>query len=580
MKKNSKKQSRKTLKKNQLRALKKSQRLFKNKKTQKLNGGARCGTSSITGYKFCTFKAGHYIDIPQLFTLFDKPTLTSLKTLNEYKDKTIPLQILIYLFLWLYAYFIHSNTKTKQGVDTDRKKKHILTNILIVYIMICDILYIETLKNDKLNIDTFCIKIKSIYQILKDLDNSLSLNLFYYLFPTIVSKINTEKIKTTEPYEINKEHITPLFTELPNLIKYINDNDAKAFNYNLIFEFLLEHQYLSKKQFNDDKKEKNYKKSDLRQQKYSLEVRKAAIKYIYSIYLYNEYNNAKVPDFLNKLTEQDTLVNCIDDGVGLQVNSEELLKQLEKKRKEEGDYVDMLEIGDEPGKLPQYILDNIDLFLWDFDDTIVNQSIAPQGIRIDYYAVHPIFGNIFNKSVDLKDSDVKKSNQAQAERLCCSGSYFRKLINTLLANKKKVAIISFGIPSRIEKFMDALFGGKSPFSVKKENVKKENILSPYNEAGFSSTENNTQMKARLEYRKALGEFKVPFITNIITSTNIPKERVLFFDDNKDNIEANQMNCNSFLVDESGFTNTVLNDISGDIKSGKFPYLKDLESSNI
>jgi hypothetical protein len=376
MKKNTKKETRKTLKKNQLRALKKSQRLFKNKKTKKIKGGSRCGTSSIIGYKFCTFYAGHYLRIDKIYELFNEDTIKSLKTLHDdkkYTDKTIPLQILIYLFLWLYAYFIHSNTKKKHSVETDQKIEHILTNILIVYIMICDILYIETLKNDKLKNDT--LNIENFYKTINDNYRMNFTNLeinplrLFKIFLQISTKIIQEyKHKKhyirKDPYNIH--NIEPISNELPLLMteiiktdldntewlnyqeippeiepsKFSNTNNTLLKNkpkqkneenqkneknqikddtsiYKL-YKFILKNQKILSKQSEDESSDSSKQSEDESSDSplpYNVEIRKAAIINIY--YTYTSSSNVEINPVFSKivfdmLQPTNTLVDLIE----------------------------------------------------------------------------------------------------------------------------------------------------------------------------------------------------------------------------------------------------------------------------
>ena len=91
-----------------------------------------------------------------------------------------------------------------------------------------------------------------------------------------------------------------------------------------------------------------------------------------------------------------------------------------------------------------------DLFIWDFDLTI---------LKIHSYAMEV-------KSTDVESMSWKKLMHHFADPI-----FFRDLVNYLVSNKKKVAIISFGTYNVIKSYLDRLFDDNKIFGL-------DNIITP------------------------------------------------------------------------------------------------------
>lgn len=91
----------------------------------------------------------------------------------------------------------------------------------------------------------------------------------------------------------------------------------------------------------------------------------------------------------------------------------------------------------------QYLLDNIDLWLFDFDDTLIDTRT--------YFikSMHP--------DRILKRTDFDLNQEVPSWR------YFRKLIQELVKHGKRIGIVSFGIYPIIKAYMDRIFGREQKY---------------------------------------------------------------------------------------------------------------------
>ena len=85
-----------------------------------------------------------------------------------------------------------------------------------------------------------------------------------------------------------------------------------------------------------------------------------------------------------------------------------------------------------------HIIENIDLWIWDFDDTLIDTDT--------YYSKSMSVGDILSRS--NRDLEQEFPNMA----------FFKLFVKQLLQANKKVAIASFGTYRIIQAYMDRVFG--------------------------------------------------------------------------------------------------------------------------
>ena len=155
-----------------------------------------------------------------------------------------------------------------------------------------------------------------------------------------------------------------------------------------------------------------------------------------------------------------------------------------------------------------------DLFIWDFDLTI---------LKIHSYAM------------EVKSSDVEGMNW---KRLMCQFAdpiFFRDLVNYLVSNKKKVAIISFGTYNVIKSYLDRLFDDNKIFGL-------DNIITP--------------LEGNQRYNKLFKPTadKNQHIIDVARYYSVEYLKVIFFDDDTNNInKSKELSISSYLINpRNGF----------------------------
>lgn len=88
--------------------------------------------------------------------------------------------------------------------------------------------------------------------------------------------------------------------------------------------------------------------------------------------------------------------------------------------------------------ISENLLDNLDLWLWDFDDTLIDTSVY------------------FRKS--MTPSNIMKRSNTELDKEVPSWRYFKKLVFELVKNGKRVGIVSFGTGHIIQAYMNRIFG--------------------------------------------------------------------------------------------------------------------------
>ena len=152
------------------------------------------------------------------------------------------------------------------------------------------------------------------------------------------------------------------------------------------------------------------------------------------------------------------------------------------------------------------ILDSIDLWVWDFDDTLIDTKA--------YYTRN---SNHMKRQVILNRSDEELDSEIPNRR------FFVYLVKKLVNNKnKKVVIASWGTYYIIQAYMDRIFGENQKYFTKQNILtinrdKYNRVIPPY------PKDKNYMLKPLME------------------KYNIQDpSKVVFFDDSKPNIDASKM----------------------------------------
>ena len=163
-----------------------------------------------------------------------------------------------------------------------------------------------------------------------------------------------------------------------------------------------------------------------------------------------------------------------------------------------------------------------DLFIWDFDLTI---------IKIHSYAM------------EVKSSDVEGMNWKRLMYQFADPIFFRDLVNYLVSNKKKVAIISFGTYNVIKSYLDRLFDDNKIFGL-------DNIITP--------------LEGNQRYNKLFkpSADKNQYIIDIARHYSIDYPKVIFFDDDTNNInKSKELGISSYLINpRNGFNKKFWDDL--------------------
>lgn len=89
-------------------------------------------------------------------------------------------------------------------------------------------------------------------------------------------------------------------------------------------------------------------------------------------------------------------------------------------------------------QLSTYLYDNYDLWVWDFDDTLIDTTT--------YYIT------------SMKPEDIKKRDIVELDQEIPHWRYFVSLVQFLVGSGKRVGIASFGTYEIIQAYMDRIFG--------------------------------------------------------------------------------------------------------------------------
>ena len=160
-----------------------------------------------------------------------------------------------------------------------------------------------------------------------------------------------------------------------------------------------------------------------------------------------------------------------------------------------------------------------DLYIWDFDLTI---------LKIHSYAN------------EIKEEDVKSLSWKKLMCHFADPIFFRDLVNHLIGNKKKVAIISFGYYNVIKAYLDRLFDNDKIFG-------KHNIITPIDEC---------------QRHTSINSDKNQYIINIAREHNIPYQRIIFLDDTYLNVNnARELGVSTVKISQKiGFNQSIWNEM--------------------
>lgn len=206
---------------------------------------------------------------------------------------------------------------------------------------------------------------------------------------------------------------------------------------------------------------------------------------------------------------------------------------------------------------PEYesLVNTFKVFVWDFDDTIVSkEKFKSENPTLELTPkAHASMDELILGYIERNETDVKS--------LFFDPDFFVNLVSYLTSKGCSVYVASFGFVDNIVQILDALFisyGKTSPF------IKNENVLGLNKEAYQS---NNQVIKRQAQSLWATK--KLDLLDKIINdNTGL---RVLFFDDNHGNIDANNQKELVYgikLDGDIGFNSGVLNKVSEYIETSE------------
>lgn len=163
-------------------------------------------------------------------------------------------------------------------------------------------------------------------------------------------------------------------------------------------------------------------------------------------------------------------------------------------------------------------IEQYDLYVFDFDMTI---------LKIHSYAQN------------MTPSKVESMGWRKLMDQFSDPIFFRDLINYLISQNKKVAIASFGKYNVIKAYLDRLFDNTSIFGL-------DNIITPMNERNIRPNDDKNE-----------------YLVGLIRDLNIDYKRVIFFDDDINNInKSKELGVNAIQIDPmNGFNRNVWNQLA-------------------
>ena len=137
--------------------------------------------------------------------------------------------------------------------------------------------------------------------------------------------------------------------------------------------------------------------------------------------------------------------------------------------------------------------------------------------------------------MEVKSSDVESMSWKKLMHHFGDPIFFRDLVNYLVSNKKKVAIISFGTYNVIKSYLDRLFDDNKIFGL-------DNIITP--------------LEGNQRYNKIFkpSADKNQHIIDVARHYSIDYPKVIFFDDDTNNInKSKELGISSYLINpRNGF----------------------------
>lgn len=163
-------------------------------------------------------------------------------------------------------------------------------------------------------------------------------------------------------------------------------------------------------------------------------------------------------------------------------------------------------------------IEQYDLYVFDFDLTI---------LKIHSYAQN------------MTPSKVESMGWRKLMDQFADPIFFRDLINYLISQNKKVAIASFGKYNVIKAYLDRLFDNTSIFGL-------DNIITPPNERNIRPSDDKNE-----------------YLVGLIRDFNIDYKRVIFFDDDINNInKSKELGVMAIQIDPmNGFNRNVWNQLA-------------------
>ncbi len=181
-------------------------------------------------------------------------------------------------------------------------------------------------------------------------------------------------------------------------------------------------------------------------------------------------------------------------------------------------------------------MDSVQIIFSKFDDFIKQYDLFAFDFDLTILKIHAYANDI--KATDVEAMSWKKIMDHFADPI-----FFRDLVNYLISQKKKVAIVSFGTFNVIKAYLDRLFDNPNIFGL-------NNIITP--------------LDGNNRYTRSLkpDSDKNQLLIDLVKKLNLNFNRVIFFDDDEKNItHSKELGLTAVKIDsKKGFNRMVWLDL--------------------
>jgi hypothetical protein len=181
-------------------------------------------------------------------------------------------------------------------------------------------------------------------------------------------------------------------------------------------------------------------------------------------------------------------------------------------------------------------MDSVQIIFSKFDDFVKQYDLFAFDFDLTILKIHAYANDI--KATDVEAMSWKKIMDHFADPI-----FFRDLVNYLISQKKKVAIVSFGTFNVIKAYLDRLFDNPNIFGL-------NNIITP--------------LDGNNRYTRSLkpDSDKNQLLIDLVKKLNLNFNRVIFFDDDEKNItHSKELGLTAVKIDSNkGFNRMVWLDL--------------------